>query len=92
MHVESTAKSKIGGLGSRVVATCAVSDAAFNNASKIGNSSFAAILLSRAGGTGLVGPAKTGPTSSTNLVVIIASINALSMNVVMIATISHYLP
>ena len=47
---------------------------------------------SRAGGTGLVGPVKTGPLSSTNSVMIVAFINALSMNVVMIAKISHYIP
>ena len=36
-----------------------------------------------------VGPAKTKPLSSMNSVIIVAFINALSMNVVMIATISH---
>ena len=46
--------------------------------------------ISRAGGTGPVGLAKSGPFSSTNSVMIVAFINALSMNVVMITTISHY--
>ena len=36
----------------------------------------------RAGGTGPVGPAKTGPLSSMNSVMIVAFINVLSMNVV----------
>ena len=39
-----------------------------------------------------VGHAKTGPLSSMNSVMIFAFINALWMNEVMIAKISHYLP
>ena len=46
------------------------------------------ITLSRAGGTGQVGQAKTGPLFSANSVMIVAFTNAISVNVVMIVTIS----
>ena len=42
----------------------------------------------RAGRTGPVGQAKTGPLFSANSVMIVAFINAICMNVVMIVTIS----
>ena len=43
----------------------------------------------RAGGTGPVGQAKTGPLFSANSVMIVAFTNAIGMNVVMIVTISN---
>ena len=42
----------------------------------------------RAGGTGPVGQAKTGPLFSTSSVMIVAFTNAISMNAVVIVTIS----
>jgi hypothetical protein len=43
----------------------------------------------RAGGTGPVGQAKTGPLSSTNSVMIVGFAKAIYMNLVMITTISY---
>ena len=43
----------------------------------------------RAGGTGPVGQAKTGPLFSANSVMIVSLTNAICMNVVMIATITQ---
>ena len=59
-----------------------------NNLCPKGGSERSELTPCRAGGTGPVGQAKTGPLFSANSVMIVAFTNAICMNVVMIITIS----